>query len=332
MDPITLLREADVRRMISPAESLTAVRDAFAQLYRGQTTVPAALELLLSHNGGEVHGKGAFVHGSRFFTIKLATGFESNRERGLPDTSGLSIVFDADTGFARFVLFDNGYLTQLRTASAGALAADLLARADASTVAMIGAGVQARFQLEALLLVRKVQRVTSVSRNPANAQRYAEEMSVAHGIPVTAATSVQEAVGPADIVVTTTPAREPVVMADWITPGTHLTAVGSDFPDKQELDPQLLARAVVVADDYRPGKAHGEIARAVSAGALDERDGIRTLGGIVAGAEPRRATSTEITIADLTGIGVQDAAVAAVVAARALDEGAGCPFDPDAAA
>jgi ornithine cyclodeaminase len=325
---IRILGESQVRRLITPAEALSAVRKGFVQLHRGQTSVPSALELRLPHNGGEAHGKGAYAQESSYFTVKVATGFPSNRTRGIAETGGLSVVFDAETGFVDVVLFDNGYLTQLRTGAAGALAADLLSREDARIAAIIGAGIQARFQLQALALVRPIEKVVVASRNIASAQRLVEEMASSVNVELEAFASIREAVSAADIVVTATPARKPIVQSEWVRPGTHITAVGSDFPDKQELDPELLARAVVVADDFWPGKAQGEIHHAIASGAIDEQ-GVQTLGAIEAGEQPGRESADQVTVADLTGVGVQDAVVAAVVSARARREGVGLSFDPD---
>jgi ornithine cyclodeaminase len=328
MTTVRLLTEPEVRALITVDEARHAVRDAFVALHRGQATNTSVLEVRLPHNGGELHGKGAFIDGSPFLTVKMATGFPTNQERGLPDSGGLSMLFDSGTGLLAMILFDNGYLTQLRTGSAGALAAELLAREDATTVAMVGAGLQARYQLEALLAVRDISRVTVTSRSRGRAEAFAKEMSLRHGVHVDVAESARDAVPDADIVVTTTPSEQPVVLAGWVRPGTHITAVGSDFPGKQELDLDLLGMAdLVVADELVPGKHVGEISQAVAQGVL-RPDEVVSLGAVAAGDHPGRRSAGEVTIADLTGIGAQDAAVAGVVATRAFESGTGQEFDP----
>src|SRR5262245_33657892 len=152
---ILVLRETQIRGLIGPARALDAVRDAFARLGRGEATLPGVIGFDLPERGGEVHVKGAWLHGTPYYSIKEAAGFSANLARGLPLGSGLMLVFEADTGFLRAILFDNGFLTELRTGAAGALAADLLARRDVRRVGILGAGSQARYQLEALLGVRR---------------------------------------------------------------------------------------------------------------------------------------------------------------------------------
>jgi ornithine cyclodeaminase len=323
MPPVRLLNETEVRGLITPREAFEAVREAFVQLHRGRVSLPAVLDLRVPECQGEVHAKGAYVFGSRFFTLKIASGFPQNGELGLPDVSGMSLVADAATGFPACLLLDNGYLTQLRTGAAGALAADLLAREDATQVAMIGAGVQARFQLESLLLVRRIGSVRVASRCRATAEKYAAEMRQRHGIVVEPSTEIAEAVRHADIVVTTTPATKPVVRDAWIGQGVHISAVGSDIPEKQELDSALLARADIVAtDELGQATTQGEIHHALAEGLLSP-EAVRTLGGLAAGDHHGRSDKSEITIADLTGVGIQDAAVGAVVAQRAAENEVG---------
>jgi ornithine cyclodeaminase len=311
---VATLSEADVRSLVGPAEALAAMRTAFAALYRGEVTQPTNMDFEFPEAEGEAHLKGAHVHGSAFWAVKAATGFWSNTARGLPVTSGLFLVFSAETGLPAAVLFDNGYLTELRTGAAGALAADLLARDEIEQAAIIGAGGQARYQLEALLGVRRPERVVVASRSGADA--YAEEMRALHDVDLRVA-DIETAVRTSQLVVTTTPAREPVVRAEWLQPGTHVTAMGSDFPEKQELEAAALGRADVVAADHPPVTArNGELHHALEAGVIQLED-VVPLGALVTGAAPGRTSDEQITICDLVGVGVQDAAIAGEVVARA---------------
>jgi ornithine cyclodeaminase len=285
--------------------------------------------LELPEANGEVHVKGAYLHGSPTYSFKVASGFYRNPERGLPVSSGIVLAFSAETGELAAVLFDNGYLTELRTGAAGALAADLLARRDVRRVGMVGVGVQARYQLEALAGVRSPELVLAWGPDEPKAEAYAEEMSGRLGLDVRVAGSLQQAVEGADVVVTATPSRDPLVRPEWLAPGAHVTAVGSDMPEKQELDPSVLARAdKVVADRLEACLENGEIGRAVAAGALAAADVHAELGQVAAGERPGRESDDEITVADLTGVGVQDAAVAALVVTRAEARGAGRPLEP----
>lgn len=322
--PVRILRESEIRALIGPKEALAAVREGFVRLARGQVTLPGVIGLDLPEAQGEVHVKGAHIHGSPSFSIKEAAGFYGNAARGLPVSSGVVLAFDAATGFLSAILLDNGYLTELRTGAAGALAADLLAKREIGTAALIGAGGQARYQLEALLGVRRPQRVLVWSRTPARSAAFAGEAQARFAVPVDVAASAREAVEQADLVVTTTPSRAPIVRAEWLRPGVHITAVGSDGPDKRELDTAVLLRATkIVADRLDQCLRLGEIHHAVTEGGFGPARVHGELGDIAAGLKPGRELDDEITVADLTGVGVQDAAVADVVLAAAVKAGAG---------
>jgi ornithine cyclodeaminase len=308
-----LLTEDEIRALIGPREALGAVRDAFIALAEGRVTLPGPLELDFPHQHADLHVKGAFVDGLPHFAFKVVTGFYENRARGLPATSGVSLVLDSETGVIVALLFDNGFLTELRTGAAGALAADFLAIREIETAGIVGAGSQARYQLEALLLVRKPARVLVYARTPARADAYAAEMSERHRLRIEVATSIEGLCRAAQLIVTTTTAREPLVRAEWLAAGTHLTAVGSDLPEKQELATSVLARAdVVVADRLSQCLQSGEIHHAVACGDLDPNR-VTELGPVAAGMVEGRRSESEITVADLTGVGVQDVAVGNVV-------------------
>lgn len=320
--PVRILLEPEIRGLIGPTEALREVREAFGRLGRGEATLPGVIGLDLP--GGEVHVKAAHLHGSPYFVVKEAAGFPGNLERGLPTGSGVMLVFSASTGRLEAVLFDNGYLTDLRTGAAGALAADLLANRRVAQVGILGAGAQARFQLEALLEVRRPERVVVWSRSEEKAEAYAREMHERLGVPIEATTSVNRAVEGSEILITATPAREPLVRDDWVFKGTHITAVGADAPGKGEVFARVLAKAdKVVADSLAQCLRLGEIHHAVEAGVFDPGRVYGELGEIVAGKKAGREREDEITIADLTGLGIQDAAVATFVAERAARSGLG---------
>jgi alanine dehydrogenase len=321
---VLLLSEREIRDLMGPAEALPAVRDAFVRMARGEAVLPGVIHLDIPKSGAEAHVKGAHLQGSGSFTIKVASGSYANPDRGLPTGSGIVLVFDATTGFPQAVLFDNGYLTDLRTGAAGALAADLLAKRHVERLGIVGVGTQARFQIDAILGVRRPERVIAFGRSEAKASRFAQEMEKRHGIRVLPAKTVEQAVRGSDVVVTVTPSREPLVHAEWVLPGTHITAVGADSPTKQELDVRVLAKAdKVVADRLDQCVRLGEIHHAIEAGLLRPADVYAELGEIAAGLKPGRTSDGEITVADLTGVGAQDAALAEFVVAAAARHGAG---------
>ena len=321
---VRLLFEPEIRGLIGPKEAIREVREAFAKLARGEAVLPGVIGIDIPEHRAEVHVKGAYLKGAPYYSIKEAAGSWNNPAKGLPIGSGLVLVFDAETTFPRAILFDNGYLTDLRTGAAGAVAADLLAKRDIDRVGMVGVGYQGRYQLEALLQVRAPDRVIAVARDEAKVSAYCREMEAKHGVPVVPAKTVEQAVRGSDLVVTSTPATAPIVRADWVGPGMHITAVGSDGPDKQELEVAVLAKAdKVVADRLEQCAALGEIHHALVAGALRREDVYAELGEIAAGIKRGRESDEEITIADLTGVGVQDAAVANLVVREATRRGLG---------
>jgi ornithine cyclodeaminase/alanine dehydrogenase-like protein (mu-crystallin family) len=320
---VLIVREAQVRELIGPADALAAARRGFVKLARGEVEQPDVLGLDLHEHRGDAHAKGAYIHGEPYYSIKVASGFYDNPKVGLPVLSGAVWVFDARTGVLVAMLFDNGYLTDLRTGAAGALATDLLAVDAPATATIVGSGGQARYQLEALLEVRTPKEVLVWGRRREAAQQLVDEVAAGSSVNIDVADSLQAAVARADIVVTTTPSRAPLIDAAWVGPGTHITAVGSDLPGKVELDPKLLARATVVADRLSQCRTQGEISAALAAGTLELDDVHAELGEIAAGDKPGRSSLDEVTVADLTGVGVLDAAVAVLVTQRALERGVG---------
>lgn len=307
------LDEHTLRARVSPAAAVSAIREAFRADGEGRTAVPAVINLPVPGTRGEFHVKTAWVDGVPFIAVKVASGFYDNPDRGLPTGSGMMALFDAATGMPLGLLFDNGFLTDIRTGAAGAVAADCLARRDARTVGVIGSGVQARHQVACLREVRRIDRIAAWSIDRPGLERYCDEMRAACGLDAVACASAEDACRAADILVTATPSHDPLVRAAWLRPGVHVTAVGSDTPGKQELEAACLARAdVVVVDRLSQCAKFGELSHALAAGLLREADVRGQLGEVVAGRKPGRARDDEITICDLTGVGFQDTAIAAL--------------------
>jgi ornithine cyclodeaminase len=285
-----------------------------------------SIEIPESH--GEVHVKGAYIHGFDHFAVKVASGFYDNHLLGLPTSSGMMIVVNAKTGFPEAILLDNGYLTDLRTGIAGAIAADHLAREHVDTVGVFGSGGQARYQIRALRLVRDFRRLIVYGIESQQVRRYAEAMGSELGIDVEIADRPEAVVRQSEIVVTTTPARQPYLRVDWLHPGLHITCMGSDAPHKQELYPDVFERADrIVCDRKSQCFRLGELHHALEAGVLSEQSCIWELGELTAGRAPRRQSEEEITLCDLTGVGVQDTAVALLAYQRALGKGLGVRID-----
>lgn len=292
-----------------PALAVGVIRQAFAADGEGRTHVPPVINLDVPSGPGEFHIKTAHIEGVGHIAVKIASGFYGNPGKGLPSGSGMMAVFDAGTGLPAAILLDNGFLTDLRTGAAGAVAADCLARSTIRVVGVIGSGVQARYQVRCLRVVREFTRLIAWSPTRAHLDRYADDMR-ADGFDVGLAADVETVCSEADVLITTTPSRSPLVRADWLRPGMHVTAVGSDSPGKQELDAACLARADLLAVDRRSQcAAFGELAGALSTQQVGVPAAIE-LGAIVAGRSRGRTSDHQITIADLTGVGFQDTAIA----------------------
>ncbi len=323
-----LLNEHQIRQCVQLDQSaLEAIERAFVSLSRGEAVVPSPLEFHLPDRNGEVHVKSAYLRGLPSYALKVASGFYGNAALGLPTSSGLVVVLSAETGVPQALLLDNGYLTDVRTALAGAIAAKYLAKKNVETVGIIGAGIQARFQLQALGLVRKLRNVLVYARNSDAARKYAEEISKAMRLSVSPASTISELVKRCDLVVTTTPAREPLVKASELHPGLHITAMGSDLPGKQELEPAVLARADILACDQvaQCAKA-GELQHALAAKIVEKSKAVE-LGAIIAGTKPGRQNDQQITVCDLTGIGVQDTAIGMLAYDQARSRGLGTALE-----
>jgi len=307
---IPIVDEAALRAAVTPARACAAIRDAFRADGEGRTLVPPVINFDIPASRGEFHIKTAYIEGVPHIAVKIASGFYDNPARGLPSGSGLMAVFDAQTGMPAALLLDNGFLTDIRTGAAGAVAADVLARSRIETVGMIGSGMQARHQIRCLRIVRDFRRVVVWSPARQHVETYCDELRT-EGYDMRAADSAAEVCAAADVLVTATPAREPLVRSEWLRSGMHITAVGSDSPGKQELDADCLRRAdLVVVDRLAQCAAFGELRHALDAALLSASDACGELGAVVAGRKPGRTSDRQITIADLTGVGFQDTAIA----------------------
>jgi len=316
---VTVLTETDLRRIVRlDIPTIGVVEKAFAALASGKVVMPPIMSMAIPDANGEVDVKTAYLPGFEGFAIKVSPGFFDNPKIGLPSLNGLMILFSATTGQVLALLLDNGYLTDLRTAAAGAVAAKHLAPSRIATAGVIGTGVQARLQLQAAHLVRPFERVLVWGRNRDKAEACARDIGAALGIPTRAESDPARLVAASQLVVTTTPAEHPVLKAEWLHPGLHVTAMGSDQAGKNEVEPAALVAAdLYVADRVSQCEKLGELRSAVSAG-LWAGGTPPELGEIVTGVRPGRTSDDQVTICDLTGTGAQDTAIAthALAAAR----------------
>lgn len=317
---VRILTESQIRQCVSLDEdALQAVAEGFSKLAQGFATVPPIMRIDIREHNGEVDVKTAYVHGLENFAIKIASGFFDNHKLGLPTGSGMMVVMSAVTGRVEAFLLDNGYLTDVRTGLAGAIAARYLACDAVETAGVIGAGMQARFQMRALKLVRDYKRILIYSLVPAEVEQYAAEMSQELGVEVIIAASAEEVVRGSQVVVTTTPAHSPYLRAEWLHPGLHLTCMGSDSENKQECHADVFTRVDRICCDLKSQCFRlGELHHALQQGVLFADADITELGEITSGIKPGRQNKNEITLCDLTGVGVQDTAIALLAYRRAV--------------
>ncbi|MGO7908878.1 ectoine utilization protein EutC [Rhizobium leguminosarum] len=329
MSRMLILTEAELRKVIGlDRDTVACIEEAFAALATKAVVMPPILRLDIPEYRGEVDVKTAYVPGIEGFAIKISPGFFGNPKIGLPSTNGMMVLLSSRTGLVQALLLDNGYLTDVRTAAAGAVAAKHLSRENASVAAIFGAGMQARLQLEALTLVRPIREARIWARDAAKAEAVATELAAKLGFPVTATPDARGAVTGADLIVTTTPSETPIIEAGWLEPGQHLTAMGSDAEHKNEIDPAAIAGAdLYVADSLKQTRRLGELHHAIDAGLVSGDAVFAELGQIVAGRTPGRTRNDQITIADLTGTGIQDTAIATLAFARAGAANAGTTFE-----
>lgn len=318
MPDIIVLTERDLRTCVSlNRRVIDTISEAFAALVEKPVVMPPVLSMDLPEVNGEVDIKTAYVPGFDGFAIKVSPGFFNNPALGLASLNGLMVVLSAQTGIVQAVLLDNGYLTDIRTAAAGGVVARYLAPRRVETAGIIGAGVQAGLQARALLLEREVGRVLVWNRNLSRAEQFAAEQSALLGVPVQVAQDLRALVEASQVVVTTTPAREPLISAKWLHPGLHITAMGSDSPLKNELDPEIPMRVDrLVVDHTQQSIERGELRAAAEAGWVPAESVIDELGLICAGRREGRSSEQQITLCDLTGTGVQDTAIASYALAQ----------------
>jgi ornithine cyclodeaminase len=321
---IVIVTEAELRAAVGlDMTTVETVEAAFAALASGTVIMPPILSMAIPAANGEVDVKTAYIPGFDGFAIKVSPGFFDNPKLGLPSLNGLMILFSATTGLVEALFLDNGYLTDIRTAAAGAVAAKHLAPKTVTTAGVIGTGVQARLQIEAAHLVRPFEEVLVWGRNAASAEVCAADIAAKLGVRARAETDPERLVADSQLVITTTPSREPILKAEWLHPGLHITAMGSDQHEKNEIDPQALAAAdLYVCDRVSQCEALGELRSALAAGVWTGGPPPE-LGDVIAGKVAGRESPDDVTICDLTGTGAQDTAIATLARHVCAERGAG---------
>jgi len=325
-----ILNEKEIRQCVDVnQEAFDEVAKGFSALAENKVTLPPIMRIEVKDHDGEVDVKTAYIHGLDSFAIKIAAGFYANYLKGLPSSSGMMVLVRAETGFPMALLLDNGYLTDVRTGIAGAIAAEYLAPKEIKVAGVIGSGIQSRYQIRGLRLVRPFSKLMVFGIVEQEVDRYLREMTDELGIEVVKAKDVESVVRESQFVVTTTPSKEPFLRAEYLHPGLHITCMGADAEDKQELHAEVFLKADRIACDVKTQVFRlGELHHALMAGFVKEDDVIE-LGELTTGRKKGRESAEEITVCDLTGVGVQDTQIARLAYRRALEQGLGTAISGD---
>lgn len=323
-NPVNFVSKLDeIKRLVDKSQLIREIETGFVLYSSGKVNIPPVGFLHFDQPPGDVHIKYGSIAGDDYYVLKMASAFPGNRALNIPVADGLMLLFSQKTGQLKRILLDEGWLTDMRTAAAGAVAAKHLAAKNVRQIGIVGTGVQARLQLAFLRDVTDCQRCMVWGRDHAKAKQMVDELRAQDhfrewGLEIEATDNLDDLLGSCELIVTTTPSNTPLIRADQVRKGTHITAMGSDDHGKQELEAEVLAKAdIIVADSVSQCIDHGECCAAVK-GKLIEADAIQELGSIIINPDTGRSSDDQITVADLTGIAVQDIQIAKMVN-RALD-------------
>ena len=306
-----ILNKESIIEIVKKLDLVPLIQDGFVAYSQGRSVVPPVGELSFKDPPGDVHIKYGYILGDSYYVIKIASGFWKNETFGIPNGQGMMLLFDQKTGQPKAILLDDATLTDIRTAVAGQICAQQFAN-DVHCIGVLGTGLQARLQVEYLKQVTKCRTVMVWGRNQEKIEQYQLDMEEI-GFKVALGESPRQVAQKSNLIITTTASSEPLLFSDDILSGTHITAMGSDTPTKRELGPGLLKSAdLVIADSIAQCQERGEIAHALVEGDI-LNDRIVELGNILSESKPGRTTPEQITVADLTGVAVQDIQIATAV-------------------
>jgi len=300
-----------INSVLDDIDLTTLIEEGFVAYSQGKVVVPP-VGLVMTDPPGEAHIKYGYITGDNYFVIKVATGFYENIKLGIPTGTGLMLVFSQKTGELLSVLLDESHLTNIRTAAAGAVAARYLAPKKVERIGIYGAGVQGRLQLKLLRPVVDCMKVMVWGINQEELDRYRADVEPL-GYDVEATLDARDIPGSCNLIVCVTPSPEPLLQLEDVKPGTHINAIGSDTPEKQEVDSRILAQAdIVVVDSIPQSELRGEVYKATTAGVLDV-DEVLELGNVIMNKDLQRKSDDQLTLFDSTGVAVQDIQVAKAV-------------------
>ncbi|MFA4934661.1 MAG: alanine dehydrogenase [Candidatus Methanoperedens sp.] len=313
---ILWLNRKEVESLLDMKGALAVVEEAFRQHGLKKVQMPPKLYLYFKKHNGDLRTMPAYLEEQDITGVKIVNVHPDNPKKGLPTVMALVILNSTETG-APIAVMDGTYLTDMRTGAGGGVAVKYLARRNAKTVGFVGTGNQARTQLLAINEVMDIDEVKATSTSEKSTLAFKDDMEKKVNCDIIPKKSIRE-VCDCDILITTTPSREPIVMNDWIAEGTHINAIGADAAGKEELDPMLLKRAKVVVDDLPQASHSGEVNVPLSKGLLTVKDIFCELGEVITGKKKARTKDSDITVFDSTGLAIQDVATANLVYQKAL--------------
>ncbi|UCE20773.1 MAG: ornithine cyclodeaminase family protein [Candidatus Aminicenantes bacterium] len=301
-----------IKAALENIDSLSAIEEGFIAYSKGKVVVPPVGELLFDSPPGDVHIKYGYILGDEYYVIKIASGFYENVKLNLPTGTGLMLVFKQKTGELASILLDEAHLTNVRTAAAGAVVAKYFAPKNVHRIGIFGAGIQGRMQLEYLKPIVNCKDAVVWGLNQTELDAYKKDMEPL-GFKVQTTLDADEIASSCNLIVTATPSKTPLLKAEQIRKGTHITAMGSDTTEKNELDPEILRNAdIVVADSISQCQSRGEISVALKAGLIEEQN-LFELGNVIQDKKLQRSSDEQTTVVDLTGVAVQDIQISKVV-------------------
>lgn len=308
---VTIIHKKEIEHLIGKMDVISAMEEGFIAYSNGNAIVPPVGELLFENPKGEAHIKYGYIKNDDHYVIKIASGFYDNPKIGISSSQGMMLLFSQKTGQPVAILLDEGLLTDIRTAAAGALAAKYFAPKHISAIGIIGTGIQAKLQVQYLQKITSCRTVWVWGRTVENTIQF--KSALENDFDIHIASSPSEVAQNCNLIVTTTPSEKPLLKADDIQPGTHITAVGSDTLDKQELSSELVAKAdIVVADSISQSNSRGEIYHAIKEEKLSPEKVIE-LGKAIQDRSLQRTKEHQISLVDLTGVAVQDIMIAKTV-------------------
>jgi len=310
----------EIKSLVKELDIIAAMKEGFIQYSNGNTVVPPVGELIFKDPPGDVHIKYGYIKDQDYYVIKIASGFYNNAQLGIPTGQGMMLLFDQKTGELVATLLDEGYLTNIRTVAAGALAALSFAPQQVKAVGIVGTGTIAKLQIQLLQQINFCDTIWLWGRDQAKVQQLISELG--DDINIRSAANCKELVQYTNVIITTTPAESPLLHTDDVTAGTVIVAIGSDTHTKQELDSKILEKAdLVIADSISQCKSRGEIHQALKAGVITE-DKVVELGNALQDHKWQRSSDEQIIVVDLTGVAVQDIMIASAVYSKYINKNA----------